>query len=336
MVVVRKNGSIRLCVDLREANKAIIVDRFPLPHSDDLVHQLAGATHFSKINLASAYHQVELTTESRDLMTFIIHDGLFRFRRVCFGLASPPAAFQKMMTSILRGCRGVLCYIDDIVYGKTAAEHNANVHDVLQRISVAGLRLNDKCLFNVQELTFLGHVVSHNGLSPLKSKVEAVVHAPAPTNITELRSFLGLVSYYAKFMPHFADVVEPLRQLLGQGAFFSWDDKAAQSFRAVKQLLATCKAVQNPSLLPVVTTDASDYSMGAVLQQRYGNDLRTVAFASPTLLQAERKYSVGEKEALTCIWACEHWHVFLWGTKFELQTDHQALVTLLLSRGAGR
>lgn len=175
-------------------------------------------------------------------------------------------------------------------------------------------------------------------LSPLKSKVEAVVHAPAPTNTTELRSFLGLVSYYAKFIPHFADIVEPLRQLLGQGASFSWDDKAAQSFRAVKQLLATCKAVQmfNPSLLPVVTTDASDYSMGAVLQQRYGNDLRTVAFVSPMLLQAEHKYSVGEKEALACIWACEHWHVFLWGTKFELQTDHQALVTLLSSRGTGR
>lgn len=282
---------------------------------------------------------MELTPESRDLTTFITHDGLFRFRRVCFGLASAPAAFQKMMTSILRGCKGVLCYIDDIiVYGKSAAEHSANLHDVLQCISAAGLRLNEKCLFNVQELTFLGHVVSHNGLSPLKSKVEAIVHAPAPTNTTELRSFLGLVSYYAKFVPHFADVVEPIRELLRQGASFSWGDKAAQSFRAVKQLLATSKAVHmfNPSLLPVVTTDASDHGLGAVLQQRYGNELRTVAFASRTLSQAERKYSVGEKEALACVWACEHWHVFLWGRKFELRTDHQALVTLLSSRGTGR
>lgn len=254
--------------------------------------------------MASAYHQPYIPRESRDLSSFFKHffDSVECVRpRLCTNRFSEDNFNPE-------GLNGVLCYIDDIiVYGKSAAEHSANIQDVLRHISAACLRLNEKCFFNLQERTILGYVVSHKGLAslaPLKSKVDAVVHAPAPAKITELRSFLGLVNYYAKFIPHFNDFVQPLRQLLRQGAPLSWDNKTTQTFREVEQLLATCKAVHKfyPSLLPIVTADDFHYGLGDLLQQMYGNDLRSIAFASATLSQAERKYSVGEKEALACVW----------------------------------
>lgn len=339
VVVQKPNGTIRLCVDLREVNKAIIVDGFPLPHTEELLHHLVGATRFSKLDLKAAYHQLELTRESRELTTFVTHEGLFRFRRVCFGLASAPAAFQKLMSSILKGCQGVLCYIDDVVvWGKTASEHDENLREVLKRISNAGLTLNEKCVFDVDQISFLGHVVSSEGIAPMHSKVEAVTQAAVPKDAPALRSFLGLAGYYARFVPHYADVVEPLRKLLRKQQAFVWDEAAQHSFDAVKAALSSCSVIHmfDPELPVVVTTDASNTGLGAVLQQQAGKELRTVAFASRSLTSAERKYSAGEKEALACLFACEHWHVYLWGRRFLLRTDHQALVTLMSSGGAGR
>lgn len=339
VVIEKKDGSIRLCVDLREPNKAIVPDSFPLPHMDELLHALVGATHFSKLDLASAYHQVLLDPESRDLTAFITHEGLYRFKRVCFGLASAPAAFQSMMSVILRNCPGVLFYIDDvIVFGKSAEEHLKNLETVLQRIKDAGLKLNSKCVFGVQELEFLGHKVTPCGISPLPGKVDAIVETPVPNNAAELRSFLGLVEYYAKFVPHLAEMVEPMRALLRKDQGFTWSAEVDNSFRAVKSVLSSDLVLQmfDPALPIIISTDASECGLGAVLQQRAGHTLRTVAFASRTLSSAERKYAVGEREALACIWACEHWHAYLWGRSFTLRTDHQALVSLLSSQGSGR
>lgn len=214
IVVVQKDGGIRVCVDLREPNKAVVTDSFPLPHTEELLHSLVGASHFSKLDFASAYHQVLLDPESRDLTAFITHDGLFRFKRVCFGLASAPAAFQQIMSKILQGCSGVLFYIDNItVFGKNEKEHLSNLIAVLRRINEAGLRLN-KCVFGVQELFFLGHKITAQGISPLPEKIAFIINTPAPTDATTLRSFVGLVEYYAKFVPSLADVVEPMRALL--------------------------------------------------------------------------------------------------------------------------
>lgn len=339
VVVKKKDGSIRLCVDLREPNKAIVVDGFPLPHTEELLHALNGAAWFSKLDLASAYHQVELSEDSRALTTFATHEGLFQFRRVCFGLASAPAAFQRMMEEILKGCKGVLLYIDDIiVFGKNKKEHNSHLREVLQRIAAAGLQLNTKCVFGVEELSFLGHHVSARGLAPLKSKVDAIINAQTPTDLVGLRSFLGLMGYYSHFLPHYAEVVEPLRRLLRKGQEFIWDQNAEESFGKAKNLLASCSAVSmfDRSLPVQVTTDASAYGLGAVLQQVIDGETRTIAFASRTLTPQERKYSTGEREALACLWACEHWHVYLWGRNFVLRTDHQALVTLLSTNGTGR
>lgn len=339
VVVKKKEGGIRLCVDLRQANKAVVADSFPLPHTEELLHSLVGATHFSKLDLASAYHQVLLHPESRDLTAFVTHDGLFRFKRVCFGLASAPSAFQSMMSKILQGCSGVLFYIDDIiVFGKSRKEHMVNLAAVLRRIKEAGLKLNRKCVFDTQELVFLGHRVTANGIVPLKEKVASIQDTPAPTDAAGLRSFLGLVEYYARFIPNFADIVEPMRVLLRKGQLFEWSGEVEASFRMVKDALASSTILRmfDASLPVVVSTDASDCGLGAVLQQREGQELHTVAFASRALSPAERKYSVGEREALACVWACERWHVYLWGRHFTLMTDHQALVTLLTTQGPGR
>ncbi|XP_049271184.1 uncharacterized protein K02A2.6-like [Rhipicephalus sanguineus] len=339
VVVRKKDDSIRLCVDLREPNKAIVVDSFPLPYTEELLHSLNGARYFSKLDLASAYYQVTLHPDSRDLTAFITHDGLFRFKRVCFGLASAPAAFQQLMTAILHGCKGVLCYIDDIIiFGRTESEHVRNLEQVLLRISEAGLKLNDKCIFNASELSFLGHLVSAEGIAPLQAKVDAIVHASTPTDVGMLRSFLGLVEYYAKFIPNLAEEVEPMRRLLRKDVHFEWDLAAEQSFTKVKELLASRRVLRmfDPALPVIVATDASAYGLGAVLQQVDGPSIRTVAFASRTLTETERKYSTGEREALACLWACEKWHIYLWGRSFTLVTDHQALVSLLSTQSTGQ
>ncbi|XP_064470125.1 uncharacterized protein K02A2.6-like [Ornithodoros turicata] len=338
VVAKKKDGSIRLCVDLREPNKAVVPDCFPLPHTDELLNALAGATKFSKLDLSSAYHQVPLHPDSRDLTAFITHDGLFRFKRVCFGLASAPSAFQHMMSLVLKGCKGVLFYIDDIIiYGRTEEEHQKNLYRVLQRLSAEGLKLNHKCVFDVSELSFLGHVVNCQGLLPQASAIEALQCAPAPTDLKSLRSFLGLAGYYSKFISHYAELVEPMRELLRDSKPFIWTSSADESFKKVKSVLSSCPVLHmfDPRLPVIVATDASSYGLGAVLQQLKGDQVRTVAFASRTLSPLERKYSVGEREALACLWACERWHVYLWGRPFTLRTDHQALVTLLGAQGTG-
>lgn len=216
VVTRKKDGGIRLCVDLSEPNKAIVVDSFPLPHMKEMFANLCGGTMFSTLDLQSAYHQVVLHEDSRNLAAFITHDGLFRFKRVPYGLASAPSCFQRMMSAILKGQSGVHCYLDNImVAGATIEEHDKNLQSVLQRINKVGLKLNTaKCHFRQPELSFLGHMLSEKGLQPDASHVSAVADAPPPADEVSIRSFLGLTSWYSKFIPNFATVVEPLSMFL--------------------------------------------------------------------------------------------------------------------------
>ncbi|XP_039602201.1 uncharacterized protein K02A2.6-like [Polypterus senegalus] len=342
VVTQRKSGNICMCIDLRKPNRAVIVDSFPLPHMDELLSALRGATVFSTIDLASACYQVPLHEDSRDLTAFITHEGLFRFCRVPYGLASAPSAFQKMMTAILAGLPGVENYLDDvIVHGPDLTTHDKTLHSVLCRLEDAGLQLNnDKCKFRQSSLPFLGHIVSADGLLPDKAHVQAIMNAPAPTDTATLRSYLGLLSWYSKFLPNHATVIEPMRTCLRQPAgAFQWMADAQKSFEQVKTLLVDSPvlALFDPTLHTVVSTDASDYGLGAILSQLGSDNVeRTVAFASQTLSTTERKYSIVEKEALACAWAIKKWRTYLWGRRFTLRTDHQALTTLLTTKGIGR
>lgn len=341
VVTAKKTGGIRMCADLREPNKAVVTDSYPLPHIDELLANLRGAKVFSTIDLANAYYQLPLHEDSRDITAFITHEGLFRFCRVPYGLASAPSAFQKMMATILQGVPGVQNYLDDlIIYGTTPAEHDRSLDTVLLKLREAGLVLNDtKCRFRQTTLRFLGHVITAEGILPDQDHVDAVLNAPPPSDAAALRSFLGLVSWYSKFLPGFATVVAPMRECARDNDSFTWTDAAQNSFEEVKKLLVVSPALSlyDPTLRSVVSTDASDYGLGAVFAQVQPDGTeKPVAFASRTLTATERKYSVVEKEALACVWAVEKWRTYLWGHRFTLRTDHQALTTLLTTKGIGR
>jgi hypothetical protein len=333
-VAWKKSGKIRLCTDLREVNKALIVDAHLLPKIDELLTELQGAKYFAKIDLASAYHQLELSPSSRKLTAFVTPDnGLYRYTRVCFGLASAPAAFQKMMTQyVTKGLDGVYVYLDDcVVAGKTFAEYRERLHKFLQRLKDLNMKLNEKCEFDVQEITFLGHVISSSGLAPSPRLTTAITEAPRPIDRTALQSYLGMVGYVSKFCPNLATVVEPLRALLRGDQEFIWSDEVDQAFTETKQMVANyvSLALFDSTLPTIVTCDSSSYGIAASMSQIHGSTERIVACISRTLSPAERKYSVGEKEALACVWACERLHTYLWGRKFILRTDHRSLTTLV-------
>ena len=339
VVAWKKSGKIRLCVDLREVNKNIIPDKFPLPTIDDLLSELHGAKYFAKLDLAAAYHQLPLHKDSRDLTAFITHEGLFRYTRVCFGISSAPSAFQKMMSLLLGGMKGVQCYLDDLViYGHTYEEYKQNLKAVLMKLRKTGLKLNDKCKFDLTSIDFLGHRITQEGLQPSPSQARAILEAPAPHDRTSLRSFLGLVGYYAKFCPDYATVVEPLRALLRGDEVFNWTSEVHESFTKVKTLIGNFVTLTlfDPECDTIVTTDASGYGISGVMSQIHDGKECIVACASRTLTETERKYSVGEREALACVWACERWYRYLWGRHFILRTDHSALTTLLSAKGTGR
>lgn len=195
-----------------------------------------------------------------------------------------------------------------------------------------------KCLFRKSELFYLGHVVSASGIRPNPDQVAAIVKAPPPGDATALRSFLGLTGWYSKFIPGHASVVEPLRALLRADAPFQWTDAANEVFTHLKELIATSPALAlfDPTLPTMVTTDACDYGIGAVLTQMHGDTEWTVAFAARALTSCERNYSIIEKEALACVWAAEKWRTYLWGRHFTLRTDHSPLTSRLSTKGFGR
>ena len=202
-----------------------------------------GAKCFSRLDLKSALNQMELDEESRHLTMFITHDGLFRYKRVCFGLASAPSCFQSMMSSILHGIPGVTCFIDDIVvYGETRQDHDTNLRMVLQKLNDVGMKLNNKCEFYVDSLQVLGHMIDKDGVHPLPSKVDSIVNAPVPESKDQVKSFLGLAGYYAKFISNFASKVIPIRQVQGSSPF-QWTNSADTAFKQIKEEILNSPAL---------------------------------------------------------------------------------------------
>lgn len=339
VVVAKKDGRVRLCVDLRAVNEAIVADVFPLPHFEDLLAELKGAEVFSKLDALSAYHQVSLATESRDLTAFITPWGLFRFQRVPFGLASVPAAFQRMMQRILEGIPGVVVYLDDIlVHGKTIKEHDERLEMTLKRIRESGMTLNEKCIIRAPEIDFVGYSIGPNGIRPTVDNLRAIEALPEPTTITQIKSVLGTASFYMRCVPRFSTITEPIRRLLKSDTKFEWGSEQKEAFETMKREIVEAKplALFDHEKEIVVSTDASNVGVGATLLPKHSDGERPVAFASSALNETQQRYSTGEKEALACVFAIERWHVFLYGRKFILRTDHQALVTLFGAKGTGR
>ena len=223
--VLKKDGSVRICGDYRlTVNQAAKLETYPLPKIDDLLTSLAGGKTFTKLDLAHAYQQVELEKDSRKFVTINTHKGLFEYTRLPFGVASAPALFQRTMENLLQGLKHVCVYLDDIlVTGSSEREHLDNLAEVLKRLESAGMRLKrSKCEFMLPSVEYLGHKISDKGLQPTEGKIKAIVEAPAPQNVSQLKAFLGMLNYYTKFLPNISSRLAPLYKLLQKAVVWSW------------------------------------------------------------------------------------------------------------------
>lgn len=342
IVITTKPASkeVRLCSDLRGLNKNILVDRHPLPRIYEILTLIKDASYFSILDQSSAYHQVELHPESRHLTSFITPLGAFQYLRMPFGLASAAAAFQRIMQHILKDVPGTLCFQDDIlIHGKDIREHNDMLTQVLHKLRKAGLTLKkEKCQIGVSSVEYLGHTISCEGIKPKMNLVDASLSTVAPTNVDELKSFLGLSEYYFKFIQNNASLVEPLRNLLRARNTFQWDENCQAAFQAIKARITNAPFLGrfDPMKVTFLSTDASNKGLGASLIQRVGDKEHVVAFASRSLKGAELHYCEVEKEALACSLASRHFIFFLWGIPFTVLSDHKPLTYVFTTKGSNR
>ena len=328
--VVKSDSSVRICGDYKvTVNRVAKLDVYPLPRIKDLFASLTGGKKFSKFDLAHAYQQVQLDDDSKKFTTINTHKGLYQYTSVPFGIASAPAIFQRTMEGILQGIPNVSVYIDDIlITGKSDEEHLKTLEEVLSRLKQAGLRLKrSKCELMLPSLEYLGHSISAAGLQPTKEKVRAILEAPAPHNVSQLRSFLGLVNYYAKFLPHLSTLLAPLYSLL-QKTEWSWGTAQEKAFQEAKaQLTSSCVLTHyDPQKELILSCDASPYGVGAVLSHRMDDGSeKPVAFASRSLAPAEKEYAQLDKEALAIIFGVKKFNQYLLGRKFTILSDHKPL-----------
>ena len=341
VAVRKKTGKLRVCLDLTECNRAVVANGHPIPDMQEMIDRLQGAAVMSTLDLRSAYHQLTLHEDSRDLTAFLHEGQMWRYIRCPFGLKSLPQCFQKMMESILAGLEGVQVYLDDVVvWGSTEAEHDDRLQQVVRRMHERNVTLKwDKCDIRVSSVQFLGFTVSARGVSVSQDRVQGLKDMQQPSTKKKLQSVLGTLGFYSKFVKDFSSRVEPLRRQLRKDApAFKWTKEMAAALDDVRDAIlnSSLLAIFDPALETRVTTDASDVGIGAVLTQLHPEGERVVAFASCTLSPAQRRYSVTEREALACVWACEKWHRYLWGREFVIRTDHAALRTMLTASGIGR
>ncbi len=262
--VPKADGCIRLCGPYKVTiNPVIEVDQYPLPKPDDLFATLAGGERFTKIDLTNAYQQISLDESSRELVTINTHRGLYRYTRLPFGVASAPAIFQKVMDTVLQGIPRVICYLDDIlITGNTEEEHLRHVEQVLERLQKYEIRARKaKCTFLSESVEYLGHRVDAKGLHTTPEKVKAIKDAPQPTIGQELRSFLGLLHYYGKFLPNLSTLLHPLNSLVKAGGEWVWSEACSKAFEEAKGLLmaAAVLAHYDPALPMKLAGDASAY-----------------------------------------------------------------------------
>ncbi|XP_058838582.1 uncharacterized protein K02A2.6-like isoform X2 [Topomyia yanbarensis] len=330
--ILKENGELRLCIDMRRANQAIQRLNHPLPIIDDFLPKFQNAKFFTSLDIKQAFHQVELVEDCRDVTTFITNWGLFRYKRLLFGVNCAPELFQNLMESILAGCKNTVIFIDDIViFGSTEQEHDDAVKQTLSVLKQYGILLNDhKCNIKQREIVFLGHKFTAEGISPTEEKIESIKQSRAPRSKEELRSFLGLVTYVSRFIPNLATLNFPLRELIKQDLPFEWKSEHQKSFDQLKDLIGSTKHLgyYDPKDRTLVVTDASGVGLGAVLIQFKENIPRIISYASKSLTETEKKYPAIEKEALGIVWAVERFRIYLMGITFELETDHRPLETL--------
>ena len=349
VLVRKKSGTLRLCVDYRQLNAKTRRDAYPLPRIEETLDALGGAKYFSTIDLASAYNQVEVEPADRHKTAFITPMGLYEYNRMPFGLNNAPATFQRLMQNIFRDdlLRVLLVYLDDIVvYSSTISEHLQRLEHVLLKLKENGLKIEpEKCQFFKKSVKYLGHVVSAEGVATDPAKTEVVAKWPMPGTLKDLRSFLGFTSYYRRYVPGFAQKAAPLHKLtaeLSEGGKKKkgiipaerWNRECQTAFDALREALTSPPVLAYPDYQKpfIIETDASDKGLGAVLSQRQDDQLRVIAYASRGLRGAEKNmknYSSMKLELLALKWAVtEKFREYLLGSEFVVYTDNNPLTYL--------
>lgn len=334
VLVRKKDASYRFCVDYRQINKICIFDCEPMPTPDDLFVKLAGCKFFSKLDLSKGYWQVPLSRDAAKKSAFSTPFGLYQFKVMSFGLMNAPATFSRLMRKLLAGIPNVVNFLDDIlIYSNTWTEHMGTLRAVLERLSEENLTARpSKCYIGFDRLECLGHMVGRDIIQPTPDKMEAISSAPQPKTKKQVKSFIGLASYYRKFIPNFASIAVPLTDLTRKGMpnKVGWTEAQENAFTTLKKLLTSSPILRLPNMEEkfLLRTDASDLGIGAVLLQELDSIKHPVAYASRKLLPRERRYSVIEKECLALVWGVNKFSQYLLGQEFDVETDHQPLTCI--------
>ena len=331
VLVSKKDGSLRFCVDYRAVNAVTYKDSYPLPLIDNCINAMSGSTWFSTLDLRAGYHNIPVAAQDRDKTAFITRRGCWRYTVMPFGLTCSPSVFQRLMDMVLHGLSYEIClvYIDDIIiFSNTFEEQLRRLGAVLQRLRRAKLKLKpSKCKLLQRKVEFLGHTISAAGVEMQTSKIDAVVNWPRPRDTHQLRSFMGLCGYYRRFIAGFADTAAPLHALTGKGVHFCWGPEQETAFVALKEKLTTAPVLGMPENAGqyILDTDASDVGLGAVLSQVQDGEERVIAYASRTLQKPERNYETTKRELLAVVYGLKQFRQYLLGRPIIIRVDHAAL-----------
>jgi RNase H-like domain found in reverse transcriptase/Reverse transcriptase (RNA-dependent DNA polymerase) len=335
VLVKKKTGEIRFCIDYRRVNSITKVDAFPLPRIDNLLEKFREAKWFTSVDLASGYWQIAMEEKDKEKTAFVCRYGLYQWNVMPFGLTNAPATFQRMMNEIFMEYLDdfMAVYLDDIIiYSKNWEEHLEHIKKVFEKLREANLKMKlKKCEFAMRNIKFLGHVVGNDGLKPDPDNIKKVKELEPPKNLKDVRAILGLCSYYRRFIKGFSKIAKPINELLQKDTPLEWTKERNTAFEILKKKLIEAPILQFPNFEKefILCTDASGKGIGAVLAQL--NDERkeiVIAYASKTMNKAEQNYPITEQECLAIIWGVQHFHKFLIGRKFTIVTDHSALKTL--------
>lgn len=340
VVIPKADKSVRICGDYKVTiNQSVEDEQYPLPTTQDLYASLTGSKVFSKLDLSHAYAQLSVDKESLEYLTINTHKGLYSYTKLPYGVKSAPKIFQSKMDQILQGIEKCVCKQDDILIGGDDWQENLEIlAEVLGRLHQYNVHLKmSKCEFLKPEVVYLGLKINSKGLHPVDEKIDAVKKAPVPRNVSELRSFLGMIQYYHSFLPRLATTLAPLHELLKKDAHWEWTPECQQAYEACKQGLTSDALLvhYDANLKLKLACDASSYGLGAVISHVMDDGQeRPIAYASRTLSSCEKNYAQIEREALSIVFGVKKFHQFLYGRSFTLITDHKPLLTILGPKSA--
>ncbi|XP_031334049.1 uncharacterized protein K02A2.6-like [Photinus pyralis] len=332
--IIKKDNSIRLCANYKiTVNKFLDNFNYPIPLIEDIFVALQGGVEFTKLDLSQAYNQLIVDDQTKSLLAWSTHKGVYLVERLPFGVKTACAIFQKEIDTILKGLKGVCCFIDDIIItGSTRQEHLQNLEAVLVKLAASGIKVKlDKCEFFKSKINYLGYVIDREGLHKDNAKIQAIKNVNRPENVTQLKAFIGMVNYYGRFIKNLANILKPLYELLRKDEKFRWNKSCEEAMEKAKDAISSDNVLIhfNPKLPLQLACDASMYGIGAVLSHIDEQGMeRPIAFTSRILSKAEQGYSMLDKEALAIYYGIKKFSQYLLGHSFTLLTDHKPLVSL--------